>query len=117
MRQVTASGVTDFFTGTAGSQLFEAPSVSGVDIVSEAPEKAFFTLSMTDGRSTGATVLFDRYEDKICATSGLSFGSDIALSQCDSNFPLDHNFRQKQRDMAIRFFWWTLRQSAAPVVG
>jgi hypothetical protein len=41
---------------TAGSQLFER--LSEVGIVSEVPAKAFFTLSMTDGRSAGATVLF-----------------------------------------------------------
>jgi len=58
MRHVIASGVTDFFTGTAGSQLFESLPEAGV--VSPEPEKALLTLSITDGRSAGATVLFDR---------------------------------------------------------
>jgi hypothetical protein len=59
-RHVIASGVTDFFTGTAGSQLFESLPEVRVDIVSGLPAKAFFTLSMTDGRSAAATVLFER---------------------------------------------------------
>jgi hypothetical protein len=60
MRHVTASGVIDFFTGTAGSQLFDWLSDAGVDSVSAVPANAFFTLSITDGRSAGATVLLER---------------------------------------------------------
>jgi hypothetical protein len=77
-RQVIASGVTDFFTGTAGSQLFASLSNDGADVASNEPENAFLTLSMTDGRSAAATVLFERYEDRICATSDLSSDSDTS---------------------------------------
>ena len=60
-RHITASGVTDFFTGTAGCQVFVALSEGGVDIASALPPNAFFTVSITDGRSAGATVLFDKW--------------------------------------------------------
>ena len=68
-------GVTDFLIVTAGSQLFE--SLPEIGVVSGMPAKAFFTLSMTDGKSAGATVLLDRYEDRIWATSAFSSGSGI----------------------------------------
>ena len=55
-RHITELGVTDFFTGTAGCQALDALSEGVVDIASALPPKAFFTLSMTDGRSAGATV-------------------------------------------------------------
>ena len=59
-----ASREIDFFTATAGSQLFESlPEV--VDMASEATPNALFTLPITDGRSVGATVLFERYEARI----------------------------------------------------
>jgi hypothetical protein len=60
MRHVTASGVIDLFTGTAGSQLFDRLSDTGVDSVSAVPANALFTLSITEGRSAGATVLLER---------------------------------------------------------
>ena len=64
-RQVIASGEIDFFTGTAGSQLFESLAGTVADVSAGAPANALFTFSMTDGRSTGATLLFERYEDRI----------------------------------------------------
>jgi hypothetical protein len=60
MRHVIASGLIDFFTGTAGSQFFGSLSGAGIEVDPETPPKAFFTLSMTDGRSAAATVFFDR---------------------------------------------------------
>jgi len=54
-------------------------SEGSADIGPVPPPKALFTLSMTDGRSAGTTVLLERYEDKICATSALSSGSDIVV--------------------------------------
>jgi hypothetical protein len=57
---VIASGLTDFFTGTAGSQLFDSLSGRVADVVPGVPVKALFTLSITVGRSAAATVLFDR---------------------------------------------------------
>ena len=55
----------DLFTGTAGSRAFKSLLDAAVDVVPAAPENALFTLSITDGRSAGATVLFERYEDRI----------------------------------------------------
>jgi hypothetical protein len=60
MRHVTASGVIDLFTGTAGSQLFDSVADMDVDVASIVPANALFTLSITDGRSAGATVLLER---------------------------------------------------------
>jgi hypothetical protein len=80
MRHVIASGEIDFFTETAGSQVFDSPSVAGGDTASAELEKAFLTLSITDGRSAGATILLERYEDKIWATSPLSSDSDTVFS-------------------------------------
>jgi hypothetical protein len=77
-RQVIASGLTDLLTGTAGSQDFGSLSNDGVDVASGTPENAVLTLLMTDGRSAAATVLFERYEDRICATSDLSSDSDTS---------------------------------------
>jgi len=54
-----ASGVTDFLSGTAGSNFFGSSTVGAIAEPPETP-KAVLTVSITELRSAGATVLLDK---------------------------------------------------------